>query len=713
MIRGRLDRLVLLVRIATRNLLASPINLLIGGLIFFGTLVFVLLGGLLDSLNQSMQRSVVGSLAGHVQLYSAASKDELTLFGQMGNDPDLKAITDFPRIQAALGKLDNVKMVVPMGVSGALITSGNIIDTTLEKLRELYKAREGQPSDPKLAGLSKEELQGRIASETAHVRQIIKVLRGDAEKAAADMLDVKALDAYALEAIKRVEQDAFWAEFETDPWGHLEFLENRIAPIVTDTSLVFLRYVGTDLDKFEQSFDRMRVVKGGPVPKGQRGFLIADLIHEEQMKLKTARRLDKIRDARANGRLIATDDELKRFVKENRTQTRELVLQLDGLKTQALVGSLQQALDTKETAVDVLLSRLLDTTDETFDARYRQFYELVAPQVQLYRVKVGDTLTIKAFTRTGYIQNVNVKVYGTFAFTGLEKSPLAGSTSLMDLMSFRDLYGYLTADKAEELAEIQKATGAKAVTRENAEDELFGEGAEVVAEATAGIIDPDAAITGTGRRLREEDLLKRVYTQQELDDGVVLNAAVMLKDPKRLDETLDEINRLAEAEGLGIKAVSWQKASGLLGQIINVFRALLFVAVAIIFFIAMVIINNAMMMATIQRTQMIGTMRAIGAQRGLILSMVLVESVVLGLIFGGAGMLAGSGVLGAIAVKGIAAPNDVMYFFFSGSRLLPQVTSGPLVIALAIILFVTIFSTLLPAVMATRVSPLRAMQADE
>ncbi|HEY0882176.1 MAG TPA: FtsX-like permease family protein, partial [Archangium sp.] len=338
---------------------------------------------------------------------------------------------------------------------------------------------------------------------------------------------------------------------------------------------------------------------------------------------------------------------------------------------------------------------------------------LVAPQVQLYRVKVGDTLTIKAFTRSGYIQNVNVKVYGTFAFTGLEKSPLAGATSLMDLMSFRELFGYLTSDKAEELAQLQKDTGAKTVSRENAEAELFGDGAEVVAEATPGLIDPDAALAGTGRKLREEDLIKRVYTQQQLDDGVVLHAAVMLKDPSRLDETMDRINALSKEQDLGIQAVSWQKASGLLGQIIMVFRALLFVAVAIIFIAAMLIMYLSVLMATIQRTQMFGTMRAIGAQRGLVLSMVLVESIVLGVLFGGLGMLAGAGILAVIGAKGIAAPNDVMYFFFSGPRLLPQLSTWPLVVAIVIILVVTVGSTLVPAVMAMRVSPLRAMQADE
>jgi ABC-type lipoprotein release transport system permease subunit len=706
-------RIVLLVRMAYRNLLASPINLLIGGLILFGTMVFVLLGGILDSLNQSMQRSVVGSLAGHIQIYSGASKDELTLYGQMGNDPDLKAITDFPRIQDALSKLENVKMVVPMGVSGALITSGNIVDRTLEQLRELYKARDGHSTEPKLKDVPRDELERRIVSETAHMRQIIRVLRGDAEKAMADMLSAKAVDPYNLEALQRVEQDEFWSGFEADPYGNLEFLENRIAPIVTDTSMVFLRYVGTDLDKFQQSFDRMHVIKGEPVPQGHRGFLIADLIHEDQMKLKTARRLDKLRDARANGRLIATDDELKRFVKENRTQTREIVLQLDGLETEALTKSLQAALPSQETSIDALLAELLSTTDENFDARYQQFYGLVVPRVQLYRVNVGDMLTIKAFTRSGYIQNVNVKVYGTFAFSGLEKSPLAGSTSLMDLMSFRDLYGYLTADKAEELKEIQKQTGAKTVSRENAEAELFGEGNEVVAEATAGIIDPDAAITGAGRKLREEDLVRRVYTQQELNDGVVLNAAVMLKDPTRIDETIAQIQQVAHDQNLNLNVVSWQKASGILGQLITVFRVLLFLAVAAIFFAAMVIMYLSVLMATLQRTQMFGTMRAIGAQRGLVLSMVLLESVVLGLLFGGIGMVLGSGALALIGAKGIAAPNDVMYFFFSGPRLVPQISTWPLVVALVIVLVVTIGSTLVPALMATRVSPLRAMQADE
>lgn len=709
-----IDRLALLVRIAARNLLASPINLLIGGLLFFGTIVFVVIGGLLDSLNASMARSVVGSLAGHVQVYSARSKDDLALFGQMGGDPDLAAMTDFPKLKQTLAQVPDVEAVVPMGLSGALITTGNVIDRTLENLRGLYRARAGESSDPALRELGEDELDRRIASEKAHVRQIIEVLRGDAEKAARDLLDARAIEPEAVAALERVSQDAFWDAFDADPYGALEFLENRIAPQVTDSALIFLRYVGTDLDAFQRSFDRMRIVKGQPVPAGHRGFLIADLIYEDRLKLKTARRLDKIREALALGRRIADDEELKRFVKENRTQTRDIALQLDALKTRAAREVLQPYLNSAEDDLERLLEQFLATTDENFEERYQLFYERLAPLLQLYQVRLGDPLTIKAFSRSGYVRNVNVRVYGTFAFTGLEKSPLAGNTSLMDLMSFRDLYGYLTSDKAAELKELQQATGAKDVSREDAEQALFGDDTgEVVAEATAGVIDVDRQLSGEGRKLREEDLLRRVYSQQEIDSGVVLSAAVMLKHPERLDESLAEIARAAEAAGLSVRAVSWQQASGILGQVISVFRVLLFVGVAIIFFIAMVIINNAMMMATIQRTQLIGTMRAIGAQRSLVLAMVLLESVVLGLVFGGLGMLGGTAIVAAIAAKGIAAPNDVMYFFFSGPRLVPTVTAQPLVVALAIILFVTVVSTLFPAAIATRISPLRAMQADD
>lgn len=709
-------RLVVLVQIALRNLFASFINFIIGGIILVGTCTTVVGGGMLDSLDRSMSRSVIGSVAGHVQIYSTKSKDELALFGGMtGGDPELAAMTDFAKVKTALETLPNVKTVVPMGVSGALITSGNTVDLVLARLRDLYKVRDGKNVNPDLADLSGPALTEQIDAQKAHVRQIVNVLKGDYTKAKVLLKKDTEETREGEEALARVSDDRFWAGFDADPYGSLEYLENRIAPLVTDSDLLFIRYAGTNLDTFQQSFDRMRVIDGQKVPEGHRGFLIAKFFYENNMKLKNARRLDQIKEAldEGNNRVIKGDPVLERLVKENQAQTRDVILQLDGIKTQQVIAALQKLLKTEQTDFAELLTSFFTTDDQNFRERYDFFYREIAPKLQLYRVKVGDSLTIKAFTKSGYVQSVNVKVYGTFSFEGLEKSPLAGSMCLMDLMSFRDLYGYLTTDKLEEMKALKAGAQAKDVSRDHAEDDLFGGGDVVEAQATAGVIDDKAQLSGTGQALHQEDLVKRVYSREEIENGVVLNAAVMLKDPARLKETIADINALSEKDGLSIKAVSWQDAAGLLGQFILVAKLVLFFFVGVIFVVAMVIINNAMMMATLQRTQTIGTMRAIGAQRSFVLTMVLVETLVLGLVFGVLGMGLGTGFMSYLGSHGINATTDIMYFFFSGPKLLPTLSAGNLIAALVIILVVSSLSTLIPAVIATRVSPLRAMQTDE
>lgn len=694
-------RTLMLVQIALRNLFASPMNWVIGGLMAIGTLSVLVGGALLDSLDVAMSRSITGSVTGHAQVYSAASKDELSIYGQMGAESDLTPMEDFPKVKAALLSVPNVKAVVPMGINSAMSTYGNVADLALERLRALYNKREAGEAPP----------QEQFDSQKAHVRQIIRVLTASLEKTHA--LSAKTdEDPREKAALQKAESDEFWADFETDPFAALEFLENEIAPQVAQADVVYLRYVGTDLDAYRGSFDRMKIVDGQMVPKGQRGFLISKFLYEEMFKLKNARRLDKLHEAiTQSGNQIAKDATLQRYVKENQSQTQEILLQLGPLQTQEATRRLSKALDSKKASLEELLVELFTTDDSNLVARYEIFYQQLAPLLDLYKVRMGDALTLKAFTRSGYVQSANVKVYGTFDFEGLEKSPLAGGLSLVDLMTFRDLYGYMSADKKEELERLQRESGARAVARERAEEELFGGGQEVVGEATAGTIDESSSLAADRRRTPEN--LDRVYSQEEIESGVVLNAAVLLKDPKQLVPTLQRIEELSKEKQLGLKIAGWQKASGLLGQFVFVAKAGLFFAVAIIFIVAMVVINNAMMMATIQRTQTIGTMRAIGAQRGFVLAMVLVETLVLGLTFGSLGAAIGTGIVWALAYKGIPATTDVMYFFFSGPRLHPSQTLSNHLMAVGIILFVSAVSTLIPALVATRVSPLSAMQSED
>ena len=220
----------------------------------------------------------------------------------------------------------------------------------------------------------------------------------------------------------------------------------------------------------------MKIVDGQAIPRGQRGFMFAKYTYEDQVKLKTARRLDKIKIAMESRKTtIAKDQELQQHVRDNSNQVRELLLQLDNRKTVAVPEpSCRRSWDPRRTRWASCCRRSSPMDDSNFARRYKFFYEQLAPSLDLYRVRVGDTLTIKAFTKSGYMQSVNLKVYGTFTFEGLEQSAQAGELNMMDLVSFRELYGYLTDDKKAEIAALKAQSTAKDVSRENAEAALFG-----------------------------------------------------------------------------------------------------------------------------------------------------------------------------------------------------------------------------------------------
>ncbi len=733
-----------LVQIAFRNLFAHRLKtFIVGGIVFFGAVLVVVGGSLVGSMTEAMSRSIIGSAAGHIQVYSAKSRDELALWGSF-SEPDLSEIDDYAKMKQAIDKVPNVKTVVPMGINGALITSGNTIDVVLAKLRKAIQVqREAVASDGRSepgGGASPPGLGapggggGRVPLTDIdalknHVRQIISVLALDRARLVKALSEQHTADPRDAEALDRTSQESFWNDFDRDPFAALEYLENRIAPQAADSDLLYLRYVGTDPAAFNRTFDRIQIVDGTPIADGHRGFLFSKVFYEDHLKLRTAHRLDQIKEAiEEKHTTIAQADDLKQMVKQNTEQLRELLLQLDGRQASAMGDKLRAELKSTETDLGKLLAQFLAMDDANFAHRYDFFYAQLAPMLELYRIRVGDTLTIKAFTRTGYIRSTNVKVYGTFQFKGLEKSQLAGGLNVMDLVSFRQLYGALSADTIAEVQKMKASMNAKEVDRGNAEAELFGDASTVTApEPTQAQVDESgasdgrsepgrggspASLGGGGGRVPLSDT-DRIYGADEMQHGMVLNAAVMVNDPKKIAETAKAIEAAGTQAGLSLKAISWQDAAGILGKMATMFRLVLMVAVMIIFVVALVIINNSMVMATLERVQEIGTLRAIGAQRRFVLTMLLVEALVIGAVFGGLGAGVGSLIVNFLGRVGIPAKTQQLYFFFSGPRLMPTLAIANVIAAMAIVLVVSVFSGLYPAWLAMRITPRQAMASEE
>jgi ABC-type antimicrobial peptide transport system permease subunit len=127
-----------------------------------------------------------------------------------------------------------------------------------------------------------------------------------------------------------------------------------------------------------------------------------------------------------------------------------------------------------------------------------------------------------------------------------------------------------------------------------------------------------------------------------------------------------------------------------------------------------VIINNSMLMATMDRVQEIGTMRALGAQRSFVLTMFLIETTVLGLIAGTLGAALALAVILFYGSVGISANGvDALIVLFGGPAYRPSFDGASFVIGFLVILFVSLLSTLYPAFVAARVPPAVAMMKKE
>jgi len=703
-----------LFRIAFRNLVASRVRTVIIGLIVLvGALIVVVGASLMDSIDRGMRTSIQGSLGGQLQVYQSTSEGQLELYGGLRGESLLDPIPDFARVKEVLSRVPNVKMIVPMGIDQALVATGNVFDVTLARLRDDVRRLQADPSDP--------EAQRGLEARKAHVQRLIALLSEELSQARV-LVDPNGRDA-GLRAAQRADLDraaapAFWAGFDQDRLAGLEFLENKVAPLAMDSGFTFIRYVGTDVEAFMKAFDLAEVAEGQPVPPGQRGILLGKQYAEEWLKLKNARRLDQIKDKRDRfGERIARSEELQRWVKDTRGRAREILVQLDPLQAAEAERRLRPALKAPAgEELPALLARLFDLDDANFDDHFRVFYEQLAPLLRLYQISVGDVITIKAPGKTGAFNAVNVKVYGFIQFKGIEKSGIAGTTSVMDLQSFRDLYGYVTSDKAAELARIRAQMGATSVSREEAEAALFGGEAAPLVEATrAGVIDEKALLAGVGEK-RQTALAEatRAYTQAEIDQGVALNAAILLTDPSRLRETQAAVQAAADAAGLKLKVIDWEAASGMVGQFVLLLRGILVFALIIFFGVALVIINNAMVMAALQRVKEVGTMRAIGAQRRFVVAMLLVEIISVSVAFGLAGAALGGGVVVLIrAAGGIPATTDLLFFLFSGPALLPYLGGGSVVASLILVLGVAVASALYPAFIAMRVTPVEAMSTED
>ncbi len=696
-----LDLLKLIIQVAFRNLWLYRLKtIIIATLLGFGAFLAVVGLTLLRDVETSMRESVIGSVAGHLQIYSAKAKDELAIFGGsfMGR-ADIGVLDDIVPLREAALTVPGVKAFIPMGLDMGLLGRGNELDEGLEALRAALK--EGDPS----------LIRERIEWLTFQIDQQ-KVELAEKRKLSADSDELN----QQADALAKAEDPDFLSGVAKGDEAKLQFLDTKVAPISGEKQPIYLSYLGTDIHVFRENFPKFRVVEGEVLPEGRRGLMLSKKVREDQLKNIVARLFDRLyKRSQRSGLSLESDPENRRLVQDLAKQYGQILAYLDRKEAEQLSLGLD-AIGIQSTKADQIhrvseqLKIFLQVDAKNFLERHRWFYAHIAPLIKLYEISPGETILLRSYTRSGYIKSLPLKVYGIYTFEGLEDSDLAGATNVIDLISFRELFGQMTEASRQELAAMRSQIGVKDIAAEDAEAALFGESssAELEARSLSG-----TQRSGVAEVISIKPTLADQFEAGELSRGLALNAAVTLDDYRQLKSVQKKLEEVFAARGLTVKVVDWQAASGIVGQFVNIVRLVLLFALGVIFVVALVIINNSIIVGTLNRIREIGTMRAIGAQKTFVVGMFLAETAITAMLGAMVGTLCALMLLLVLGSIGIPATADVMTFLFSGPRLFPKLHADILFLSPLGVSLIATLASVYAARHAAHIQPAEAMQEKE
>ena len=319
-------------------------------------------------------------------------------------------------------------------------------------------------------------------------------------------------------------------------------------------------------------------------------------------------------------------------------------------------GSLQSGVG----GIDILhepgFRRVIQLKDGSLDALAEPGTILIFDeQAQKLGVRVGDQLTLSAYTLRGVANTVDVRIVAIARNVGL----LSSWNTFVPDSTLRGLYQM-----------NEQATGA-----------LF---------------------------LYLKDLRKVPQVQERLRN-VLASAGYQLMDPdpRAFWFKFETVNREGWT-GQKLDVTTWEDEISFIQWTVTAITWLSYTLIGILLVIIVVGLMNTMWISIRERTREIGTLRAIGMQRERVLAMFLVESFLLSAAAAVAGVVVGLALCAALNAAHIHAP-AALQLFLMREELHLLVRPSAIFGSLALILGCTTLIAVLPSFLAARMQPVTAM----
>ena len=185
---------------------------------------------------------------------------------------------------------------------------------------------------------------------------------------------------------------------------------------------------------------------------------------------------------------------------------------------------------------------------------------------------------------------------------------------------------------------------------------------------------------------------------------------VRLAPGTKADKVIKKFNRYFKRKAWPVQAVDWRHAAGSTALYLYWMRIIFNIGITIVLFAGFIIVNNTLIINVLDRTQEIGTMRAVGAKKRFISLECMAETFMMTLSSGVIGVLAGIWGCRLITKANIIFHNSFLIQLFGSDALTIFVTGGNIAKMFLLVVVLGIIGWIYPVITAVKVSPVTAMQ---
>jgi putative ABC transport system permease protein len=277
-----------------------------------------------------------------------------------------------------------------------------------------------------------------------------------------------------------------------------------------------------------------------------------------------------------------------------------------------------------------------------------------------------------------------------------------------------------------------KTLGAKVGDQLTVTIETFS-GARNTGDATIVAIAKDVGMMSAWNAYVPKAMIHTLY---DLDDDTGGAVMVYLEDVDQSSAVMEHLSEVLEKRGytlmehdpqpfwmkfetvagedwVGQKldVTTWNDEVSFFNNVLQTISGVSGMLIVILVVIIIIGIMNSMWISVRERTQEIGTLRAIGMSRWRVLVMFMTEALLLGLMTTAVGSLLGAAIAVALDAAAIHIPVEAVQAILLSDTLHMSVRPGQLVGAMTVFTLVTMFASFFPAWRASRLQPVTAIQS--